>query len=183
MCREQYQPPSVLGTWRCLFPAYKSGVTLFYRHHGLSPGATKGDGGGKWVNSVRISNADIFQPSPADTLPAHCCWGCSRVPGVRAGRGHAASPPQTLSATVSHCSAGPWGSAMSPGREDCLGSQAPGDGRAGSPPLHSRDTQHVLKTGTPLSWPRVQGVGCSFEGTKSCGEGGDPGEAKQFSRL
>lgn len=161
ICREQCQPPSVLGTWRFPFPACRSGVTLFYRHHGLSPGAMEGDGGGKLVTNMRISNVDIFQPSPASTLPACCSRGCSRVLGVQAGKGHATSPPQPLSATISHSSVGPQGSAVSPGQEGCLGSQTPGmvglvpptswQGHASCP--KTRDTHHVPKPGTPLSWP------------------------------
>lgn len=139
VCGEQCQPPSVLGTWRCPFPACKSGVTPFYRHQGLSPGTTGGDRGGERVKSMRLSNADSFQPSPASNLPARRPQGCSCV----SGGGHAASPPQPLSATVSHSSAGLHGSALSPGWECCLGSQTPRDDGAGVPPPFTAATHSM----------------------------------------
>lgn len=65
---------------------------------------------------------------PSPSLSAPCCLllqGCSRVLGIRAGRGHASSTAQPLFATVSPME--PLGSAMSQGQEGCSGSQTPGD--------------------------------------------------------
>lgn len=42
---------------------------------------------GEWVKSMRLSNTDSFQPSPASNLPARRPQGCSCVVGVRAVAG------------------------------------------------------------------------------------------------
>ena len=140
--------------------------------------------GGRWKGETakqHETTQQIYFPAPpASTLPARCSRRCPHVLGVRAGRGHAASPPQPLAATVSHSSVGPWGSAMSVGWEGWLGSQLLG--RFAS--LQGRDMQQVPKPGTSLSWPPVWGGGCCLLFWRDkVRQRGDPGETKQFSRL
>lgn len=130
-----------------------------------------------------IQRGYFLQPSPAGTLICHCSWGCCRVLGVQAGRGQAASPPQPLSATISHGSAGPWGSAVSLGWEGCcLGSQTPG-GRWGWFPPFSQQGQTACPKNRDTPFQASSLGGWLLFWRDKIMQEGDPGEAEQFSRL
>lgn len=146
----------------CPFPACKSGVTLFYRHHGLSPGATEGDDRGKRVNNIRI-----FSSPP---LPAPCLLAAPGddllSSGCRQG-GHMPSPlPSTslppLVTALQDCGALPCpqdGMAVWGLRPPGMTSPVPPTSRQGHTARpKNRDTPFLALS---------LGAGCSFGGTKS----------------
>lgn len=135
----------------------------FYRRHGLSPGTTKGDRGEKMGEQHEISHVDIFQPFPVGALPA-CC---SRDALVSSGCGQGGDmPPALLSPSLPLLVTVPWDLWALPcprDRRDVWGLRPPGMVGSVSP-----TSQHVQKTGTSLSWPRVWGFGYSFWRMKPC---------------
>lgn len=135
------------------------------------------------MNSMRISSVDIFQPPPDSTLPARSSRGCSRVLGVRTGRGHGDMPPALPSPSLPPLVTTPW---------VCEALLCPRDERAvwglkcgaSSPPFTAGTRK---PSPTPLTPPQIRGhpfTGIEFWGgwllfwRAKIMQGDDPGKAK-----
>lgn len=154
---------SVLRTWRCPFPTLKDGATHFTGTMVCPQAPRRETEGRKGVNSMRISHVDISQPFPVSALPA-CC---SRDALVSSGCGQGGDmPPALLSPSLPLLVTVSWDLWALPcprDRRDVWGLRPPGMVGSVCP-----TSQHVQKTGTSLSWPRVWGFGYSFWRMKPC---------------